>query len=908
LALAPGTRLGPYEVAALLGAGGMGEVYRATDTKLDREVAIKVLPESLATDPERLARFEREAKTLAALNHPNIAHIHGFEDSTGVPALVMELVEGPTLADRISKGPISIEEALSIAKQIAQALEAAHEHGIIHRDLKPANIKVRSDGAVKVLDFGLAKLADLPGSAVVNATLSPTLSLNATMAGVILGTAAYMAPEQARGKSVDKRADVWAFGAVLFEMLTGTPPFPGDDVPHILARVIDREPDWSALPPALSPVLRIYLRRCLSKDARQRIRDIGDVRLALEGVFDAETAATQSTSPASPHSAWARALPWAVAASCAAAMLALLVLWAPWRVEKPTARPLVRLDVDLGADVSLPAPTSGGSNVAISPDGTRLVFASGMPTKLFARRLDQAQATELPGTQGATTPSFSPDGQWVAFVAGGRANKISVEGGAVVPLGRGANVIRANWAADGSLFMWAFQKIQRIPAGEGPTETVAEIRGGELGLVNPEMLPGGTAVLLAADNPGPVDKTTIEVVTLADHQRRTLVTGGASPRYLATSNGAGHLVYVNGSTLFAIPFDPKTLTTRGTAVPVVGDIAHENAVGVGQFDVSRTGTLVYRRAIGAASVLTTVQWVNAGGKKEPLRLKPGAYQDLSLSPDGTRIALSVTDGGTRDVWVYDPQRDAMTRLTSGGMDYRYPCWTPDGRVIVFSSVGDGIFQTRADGASQPQALIKSKTVQYPWSIAPDGKRLAYSEFTGNRQLWTMPLQDQGGQLKAGTPEPFLKSGFNDVMPSFSPDGRWLAYQSNESGANEVYVRAFPPRATGQGGKWQVSNAGGTVPRWSRVGQDLLYQSGDQLMAARYTVKGDAFVMEKPRVWVAKLSAAGIANGAAWDVTPDGKRVAVLTPVESADARKQEHEVVFLLNFFDELRRRVPTDK
>jgi Tol biopolymer transport system component len=904
LALPPGTRLGPYEVVALLGAGGMGEVYRATDTKLDREVAIKVLPESLSTDPERLVRFEREAKTLASLNHPNIAHIHGFEDSTGVPALVMELVEGPTLADRISKGLISIDEALPIAKQIAQAIEAAHEHGIIHRDLKPANIKVRGDGTVKVLDFGLAKLADPPASAVVNATLSPTLSLNATMAGVILGTAAYMAPEQARGKSVDKRADVWAFGAVLFEMLTGTPAFPGDDVPHILARVIDRDPDWSALPRALSPVLRMYLRRCLAKDARQRIRDIGDVRLALEGVFDVDTAA-QSPSPAEARSAWA---PWVVAASCAAALVALLVLWAPWRAEKPAARPLVRLDVDLGAEVSLPVPTSGGSNVAISPDGTRLVYASGMPTKLFARRLDQVQAAELPGTQGATAPSFSPDGQWVVFVAGGRANKISVEGGAVVPLGRGANVIRANWAGDGSVFMWAFQKIQRIPADEGPTETVAEIRGGELGLVNPEMLPGGTAVLLAADNPGPVDKTTIEVVTLADHQRRTLVTGGASPRYLATSDGVGHLVYVNGSTLFAIPFDPKTLTTRGTAVPLVGDIAHENAVGVGQFDVSRTGTLVYRRAIGGASVLTTVKWVNARGQKEPLRLKPGAYQDLSLSPDGTRIALSVTDGGTRDVWVYDPQRDAMTRLTSGGMDYRYPCWTPDGRVIVFSSVGDGIFQTRADGASQPQALIKSKTVQYPWSITPDGKQLAYSELAGNRQLWTMPLQDQGGQLKAGTPQPFLKSSFNDVMPSFSPDGRWLAYQSNESGANEVYVRAFPPAATGQGGKWQVSNAGGTVPRWSRVGQDLLYQSGDQLMAARYTVKGDVFVVEKPRVWTAKLSAAGIANGAAWDVTPDGQRVAVLTPVESADAMKQEHEVVFLLNFFDELRRRVPIDK
>ena len=906
MSLAPGTRLGAYEILSLLGAGGMGQVYRARDTKLNRDVAIKVLPDSLANDSERLARFSREAQVLASLNHPNIAHIHGLEDSTGVPALVLELVEGPTLADRIARGPIPLDEALPIAKQIADALEAAHEQGIIHRDLKPANIKVRDDGTVKVLDFGLAKALDPTPSSAPNATMSPTLSIHATQEGIILGTAAYMSPEQARGKTVDRRADIWAFGAVLFEMLTGNPPFPGEDISHVLARVIERDPEWSALPPALPPGLQTCLRRCLVKDPRQRIRDIGDMRLALEGAFD--RAVPPTASGIRPTSAAVRALPWAVAATFGVAAAALLLLWAPWRAQMPVDRPLVRLDVDLGPEVSLPTPSSAGSSVAISPDGTRLVYASGAPTKLFTRRLDQARATELPGTQGATVPFLSPDGQWVGFVSGGKAAKISVEGGAVVPIATAPNIVRANWAEDGSL-LWTFLNLARIPAAGGPPETVAERRGGELGFNNPQLLPGGKAILMTVDNPGPVDKTTIDVVTLADGQRKTVIRGGASARYLPTSNGVGHLVYVSGATLFAIPFDPTTLTTRGTAVPIVSDVAHEVAVGVGQFDVSRSGTLVYRRSLGGASDLTTLQWVYAAGTREPLLANPRAYQELKLSPDGKRIALSIDEGGNRDVWVYDPQRDAMTRLTFGGIDYRYPCWTPDGQVVVFSAVGSGLFYARADGAGQPQALTQSKNVQYPWSFTPDGKHLAYFELEGTRQIWTVPLQDEGGQLKAGTPERFTRSGFNDTTPSFSPDGRWLAYQSNQSGTNDVYVRAFPPPPSGQGGRWLISNSGGAMPRWSRSGHDLFYRSGDQIMAVRYAVDGDAFVAEKPRVWLAKvITVPGNTMSTLWDIAPDDKRVAVLTPVESPGNQKQEHEVVFLQNFFDELRRRVPAGK
>jgi hypothetical protein len=561
----------------------------------------------------------------------------------------------------------------------------------------------------------------------------------------------------------------------------------------------------------------------------------------------------------------------------------------------------------LGADVSLPSLTSGGTSVAISPDGTRLVYASGTPVKLFTRRLDQPKATELPGTQGASSPFFSPDGQWVGFPSGSKLNKISVEGGAVVPLGDIGNLAGASWGEDGSILVSeAFGKgLLRMPAGGGPPETVAPLGNGERDLLKryqlrlPQILPGGKAVLFSAVIPEGFDTNTIEVLTLADRHRKILVRGGASPRYLPTSGGTGHLVYVNKATLFAIPFDLDTLETRGPAMPVLDDVAYQAQTGTGQFDVSRTGTLVYRRASGASAMMT-VQWVDPTGRKAPLQAKPGVYGSPRLSPDGERLALTVIEGGSQDVYAYEPQRDLMTRLTLGGaVSYRDLRWSPDGLYVVFSSAGNGVFQARADGASQPHALAPNKPNQFPGSFTPNGKRLAYTEFAGNNQIWTVPLEDQGGQLKAGKPEQFLKSSFNDVFPEFSPDGRWLAYQSNESGTYEVYVRAFPPPSSGPVRKWQISNSGGTVPRWSRNGHELMYRSGDQIMAARYTVNGDTFVAEKPRVWIAKL------GGTQWDLAPDGKRVAVLTPVETADAPKQEHEVVFVEHFFDELRRRVP---
>jgi serine/threonine-protein kinase len=895
----------------------MGQVYLATDTKLKRQVAIKILPPSLAADADRLARFQREAEVLASLNHSNIAGIHGLEESGGVTALIMELVDGEDLSQRIARGVIPVDEALPIAKQIADALEAAHEQGIIHRDLKPANIKVRADGTVKVLDFGLAKAMEPPTGSLSSMSMSPTITTPAmTQAGMILGTAAYMAPEQARGKIVDRRADIWAFGAVVFEILTGCRAFPAEDVSLTLAYVMTQEPDWTALPSSTPPPLRGLLRRCLDKDPKRRLQAIGEARLQIADLMSGapvDAAAAGFSSHANPEpqvsnpvAGWRQRLPWA--ATVAALAVTAVTLWSPWRAEKPADRPLVRLDVDLGADVSLPAPIGAGSSVAISPDGTRLVYSSGTPAKLFIRRLDQPKANELQGTQGATVPFFSADSQWVGFVSSGKVNKVSVDGGAVVPLADVTNVSSAIWGEDGSIFVRAAQKLLRIPPGGGAPETLAEPREGELGLLASQALPGGKALLFAADNPGSVDRTTINVVTLSDHQRKTLVQGGASPLYLATWNGAGHLIYVNQATLFAIPFDLRTLTTRGTAVPVVDDVAHESLVGSGEFDVSRTGTLVYRRTIGAAAARTTLRWVEATGTKEPLQAQAANYVDLRLSPDGKRVAATASGDAGQYIFVYDLERDVTTRLTFGGSVYRSPTWTPDGRYVVFASVGNGIFQARADGASQPQALVPSQTAQYPRSFTPDGKRLAYSENSGGGgQLWTVALTEEGGQLKAGKPEPFLKNDAIDRFPSFSPDGHWLAYVSTEGGATEVFVRAFPQPASGSGGKWQISTGGGTTPLWSRTAPELLYQSGDQIMVASYTVSGDTLVPGKPRVWVPKLGASAMGNSAVWDLAPDGKRVAVVTP-ESAEAFKQEHEVVFLENFFDELRRRAPLGK
>jgi serine/threonine-protein kinase len=895
-----GDRLGPYEVLTPLGAGGMGEVYRAKDTRLKRDVALKVLPDAFARDSGRLARFQREAEVLASLNHPHIAQIYGAEES----ALVMELVEGPTLADLVRQGATPLDETLEMAQQIAEALEAAHEKGIIHRDLKPANIKVNPDGAVKVLDFGLAAILQPAAAGATAPADSPTLTLGATQAGTILGTPAYMSPEQALGKPVDRRADIWAFGVVLFEMLTGQSLFTGETASHILAEVVKGEMALGKLPPATPLAIRHLLLRCLDRDPKLRLQAIGEARIAIadarKGAGRAEAAAVR---PRLGIVAWT-----------AVAVLSLTTagaVWEAWRSKQPVEKPLIRLDVDLGQEISLPSPENNPlSAVVLSPDGTRLAYvagSSGGPPRLFTRRLDQAKPVELPGTSGAMGPVFSPDGQWLGFAAGGKFNKISVQGGAVIPLAD-MPFAGAAWSDDGSIIASGSTGLLRIPPGGGAPTKVMELASGEFAAAYPQVLPGGKAVLFAAYATLSSDNARVEVVTLADGRRKTLVPGATSAHYLPTADRFGHLVYTSKEMLFAVPFDLDRLEVRGTAAPVLDDVAYQALSGAAQFDVSRGGTLVYRKTAGsAATAMATLQWLTPGpagaGRKEPLRSRPSIYISPRLSPDGTRLAMMLTEQGVTDLWVYDLRRDTMTRVPSSGMPSSL-VWSPDSRCLFFGTVRSGVLWTRADGSTDPRPLTGTHTNQAPLSITSDGKRLAYSEYAGGAEIWTVPLEEIDGEMKAGKPEPVLKSPFTEVSAAFSRDGKWLAYSSYAAGTYEVFVQAFP----GAGGRWQISNNGGTLPVWSPNGRDLLYQSGDQIMAVGYTASGGRFVAEKPRVWLANLGGFRAGFGTAWDLAPDGKRVAVVTPADAPAPPKQDHEIVMLLNFFDELRRRVPLAK
>ncbi len=880
--LSPGGRVGPYQIVERIGAGGMGEVYRANDPRMGRDVAVKISAERFSD------RFSREVHAVAALNHPNVCILH----DVGENYLVMELIEGPTLAERIDEGPIPVAEALGIARQIAAALDAAHEKGIVHRDLKPGNIKLKPDGAVKVLDFGLAKIREA-APARTSSDDPPTMSMTATQAGIILGTAPYMSPEQARGKVVDKRADVWAFGVVLYEMVTGKRLFQGEDLTEVLASVVKERPDLSEVPAQLRPLIE----RCLEKDPKHRLRDIGDMDLLLGA-----GPAPSQVKVAPPRSR----LPWMMAGILAIAFGA--AVWAPWRSEKHVERRLTRLDVDLGEDVSLLPPRSSGSDIAISPDGTRLAYVSNSArgAALFTRRLDQTGAIELPGTQGAELPFFSPDGQWIGFMLRDKLNKISVEGGAVVPIGDTYNFGNANWGEDGNIVtaeVFGKGLVVYAAAGGAAPQTLPGL-GKSHAVLAPQVLPGGNRILFSlAQANADVNTATIEVLNRADGSRKVVARGGMSGRYVSAPGRAGHLIYINKTTLFAAPFDLDKLEVRGAPVPVLDDVASSDVTGMGQFDCSPGaddhGVFVYRRAGGSAAAKSTLQWIDSAGRKESLPARPGYYSAPRVSPDGERIALMTREHGAPNIVTYDPRRNTMVPVTSGGGFYAVPVWSPDGQYIVYQSISKGLFQARSDGAGAPRALVERELSLQPSSFAPDGKRLAYVDHgEGRAQIWTIPVEEQGGHLKAGPPEQFLKSGFNDLGPSFSPDGQWLAYYSDESGRNEVYVRPSS-LSGGSGAKWQISNSGGERPVWSRNGRDLLYSSGGRIMAVDYTAKAGALLAGRPREWTSN------SGGTFADLTPDGKRALLVTQAPSAETVKAEHEVVFLQNFFDYLRQRAP---
>ena len=888
--LPAGTRLGPYEILAPIGAGGMGEVYRAHDPRMGRDVAIKVAAERFSD------RFSREVHAIAALNHPNICTLY----DVGPNYLVMELVEGPTLAERIKEGAIPVDEALAIANQIADALEAAHEKGITHRDLKPGNVKIKPGGAVKVLDFGLAKVAPASASEP-DAEDSATFPLTMTQPGVILGTPAYMSPEQVRGQAVDKRADIWAFGVVLYEMLTGRRPFKGQDAAETLAAVIGQEPSWEPVPVKAQRLLK----RCLEKDPQKRLRDITGVGLLLEE--------TPSTSAPSRGALWAR-LGW-VTGALAIIVIALGVLL--WLATRPADRPLMRFSADLGPE----AVESVNITAAISPDGARLAFMARGPEgkqQLATRLLDQAKPMLLPGTENAADPFFSPDGQWIGFFVDGKMKKISVQGGAAVmlcdaPFGRGAS-----WGEDGSIIVTLTNSpgggLSRVPGAGGTPQTVTKpYDGGEVVHRWPQVLPGGQAVLFTGNTVnGAYDNANIEVLSLKTGQWKAVKRGGYFGRYLATSNGAGHLLYLHQGTLLAVGFDLNRLEIRGTPAPVLEDVAGNAATGGGQYDAARNGTLVYLSGKSSAANWPVV-WMDSTGKTQPLLAAPGLYFTPRFSPDGKRLALAVGSFGGGDVQVYDWQRDTMTRLTFMQTN-AFPVWTPDGKRIAFvshSPGGDSMQWIRADGAGEAQVLLESKGERRGYSFSPDGRRFAFAQqgVDTGFDLWTLPLDlSDPEHPKPGKPELFLRTQFDEQEPVFSPDGRWIAYTSNESGGNEVYVRPFQGGKPSGSGKWQISISGGRHPIWSRDGRELFYETPDnRAMAASYTGKADSFAADKPRVWsnTQIREPAGIWN---LDLAPDGKRFAVFPRPDANGERKGSVHVTVLLNFFDELRRRVPVGK
>jgi eukaryotic-like serine/threonine-protein kinase len=918
LALSPGTRIGVYEVTAQIGEGGMGQVYRATDTKLKRQVAIKILPPSVAADPGRLARFQREAEVLASLNHPNIAGIHGLEDAGGVKALVMELVEGEDLSQRIARGAIPLDEALPIAKQIAEALEAAHEHGIIHRDLKPANIKVRADGTVKVLDFGLAKAMEPTGTISARASMSPTITTPAmTQAGMILGTAAYMSPEQARGTTVDKRADLWAFGVVLWEVLTGTRFFECATVSDTLAAVLSVEPDWTTLPANTPAPIRRLLRRCVEKDRKRRLESAADARLEIEDALTApSTADGAGAHPGSgPRSAWSWALPWGVAVTALTGLVGVLVLWGPWHAGPPPR--VTRTTITTSG---LAALTINGfdRDLALTPDGTHVVYVGNRGTQLFVRALDALEPVGIASGQ-LRGPFVSPDGRWVGFVnnnvSGNTLRKVATTGGPPITIASLDSTLRgATWAPDDTIIFATDSAtgLLRMSAGGGTPEVLTwpDRAKGEADHVWPELLPGSRAVVFTImAQTGGLDAAQVAVRDLRTGMQKILVRGGSHPHYVGSRPGStkraeregGHLVYVAAGTLRAIPFDLTRLETHGTAVPVLARLV-TTGDGVGDFAVATDGTLVY--VDGPASLAAnarTLLWVDRTGKEEPIAAPPRTYAQPRLSPDGTRAAL-LSIGQEYDLWIWDLRRATLTRLTlDPGQDW-FHLWTHDGRRIVFSSNRGGplnLWWQAADGTGTAEQLTMSSNNQFATGIIPDGTAVVFDEQTPTMRRDMLQLALDGTRRVT----PLLQTNFDERNGIVSPDGRWLAYESDSSGSVEIYVRPFPNVG---GSQWLVSSAGGKTPLWARSGKELFYVAADGvLMRVPVEANGATWNAGTPAKLLEGRYLTEVNSGVRmYDVSPDGQRFLMIKAL-GTDASAAPPVLVVVQHWDEELKRLVP---
>ena len=892
MSLGVGTRLGPYEIVSAIGAGGMGEVYCARDTRLDRDVALKVVPNLFASDPERLARFEREAKTLAALNHPNIAQIYGLEESNGTRALVMELVEGEDLSQRIARGPIPIEEALPIAKQIAEALEAAHEQGIIHRDLKPANIKLVPNGTVKVLDFGLAKALE-PTSSGRGATLSPTITSPAMMTGVgvLLGTAAYMAPEQARGKAVDKRSDIWAFGCVLYEMLTGRRAFDGEDVADTLGAVIHKEPAWDALPAGTPPHLRHLLQRCFQKDPRQRIRDIGDVRLELQSAPHAALA----YAPPAPSRSWVAWSGWALAVASTIGLVAVLVTSRP--AQQPTTAEPVQFEI--------PAPENSAflGNPAVSPDGRRVVFGARNRDgrgQIWVRELGSAESRPLAGTDDVSSaPFWSPDSRFIAYAAGGafgnqagnKLNKIDVGGGTPLTLcGLPGQYRGGTWNSSGDiLFGVTLLGIWRVPdTGGTPARMTTE---GTL----PTFLPDGQHFVYTRTpgNGSNIGGLAIGSLEAGQNQpsARDLIPDPAAFAYAPSTNPAlGYVLFLRGADLLAQPFDPVRLQLAGNAVQIAGNILQvPNAL---SFSASATGTVTYRVADGADD--SRLMWFDREGKPDGQVGPSGRYGDVRLSIDGRTLVVDAltAQSSVYHVWTIDVRRQTFGLLNPGPNADSGQTISPDGRIAFTSRLSGDMFVRSANGASEPELLVKSATTKHANDWSRDNRFIVYDDHNEKRRqdLYILPMS---GERK---PVPFLVTDADETEAAFSPDGKWIAYSSDESGRRDVYVRDFAPERVPATGavKVPISSAGGYKPRWHPNGRELFYLALDGTMMSVPVTTAGKFEPGAPKA-LFKTAATGFFP---YDVAADG-RFLVNT---LSDTSTQQSPITVVLNWQSRLKK------